>query len=57
VDGSNADASVDLMNAFNPAMSELFEQTANMFQAIIERLGKWSAEAVEDERLSRLTKK
>jgi hypothetical protein len=52
VDGANADASVDVMNAFDPAMSELFEQTAGMFQALIERAGKWSAEDVENEKLS-----
>jgi hypothetical protein len=54
VDGANADASVDLMNAFDPAMSELFEQTAGMFQALIERAGKWSAEEVEDGKLSKI---
>jgi hypothetical protein len=52
VDGSNADASVDLMNEFDPAMSELFEQTATMFKAFIERVGKWSAEEIEDGKLS-----
>lgn len=52
VDGANANASVDLMNAFDPATSELFEQTAGMFQALIERAGKWPAEAVEDGKLS-----
>jgi hypothetical protein len=51
-DENNAGASVDVMNAFDPAMSELFEQTAGMFQAIIERLGKWSAEEIEDGKLS-----
>lgn len=52
VDGNNADASVDVMNAFDPAMSELFEETASLFRAIIERLGKWTVEEVEDGKLS-----
>jgi hypothetical protein len=52
VDGNNADTSVDVMNALDPAMSELFEETEGMFQAIIDRLGKWSVEETEDRKLS-----
>lgn len=55
-DSANASVSPDLMNGLDPAMVELFEATNGAFDALIERVGRWSVEQAEDAKLHALAK-
>ncbi len=55
-DAHNATHSPDITDALDPLMVGLFEETAALFRALMDRLQSWSVEATENAKLAEIAK-